>query len=133
MNPPYLFPVCYGDTDAGGVVYFARYLEMCERAWSDYLKKRNWDLMEKAHEGIVLAVKRVEADYITPARYGITVEIITTPEKIARASFWFHHLLRDHQSHTLLADIRTRMVALNPSGKVLRLPPDLKWCLTEEE
>ena len=131
MNRFFLFPVCYGDTDAGGVVYFARYLDMCERSWTDYLKKRSWDLAEKAREGIILAVKRVEADYLAPARYGITIEILTTPEELSRASFWFHHLLRDHQTHAPLAEIRTRMVAMNPSGKILRLPKELKKCLEE--
>ena len=129
MNHPFCLPVCYGDTDAGGVVYFARYLEMCERAWSNYLEKRGWDLAEKASEGILLAVKRVEAEYHTPARYGMTVEITTVPEELTRASFWFRHHLRDFVSHTTFAVIRTRMITLHPSGRVLRLPSELKEIL----
>jgi len=129
MTQPYLYPVCYGDTDAGGVVYFARYLEMCERAWTDYLKKLGWSLAEKSRKGIILAVKRVEADYHTPARHGMLVEITTSPSELSRASFWFEHHLRNQRDHATLAVIRTRMVALNPSGKVLRLPQELRTLL----
>ena len=31
-DAPFLFRVCYSDTDAAGVVYHARYLEMFERS-----------------------------------------------------------------------------------------------------
>ena len=38
-NPttPYLFRVCYSDTDAAGFVHHARYLEMFERSRTEWL------------------------------------------------------------------------------------------------
>ena len=123
---PYLYTICYGDTDAGGVVYFATYLRLCERAWTAYLDSRGWNLAAKAKEGVVLTVKRAEADYLSPARYGMTVAITTRIEEASRASFWFHHEIREGAPGTLFARIRVQMVAVSPTGKILRLPDALR-------
>ncbi len=123
---PYFYTICYGDTDAGGVVYFATYLRLCERAWTAYLDAQGWNLAAKAKEGVVLTVKRVEADYLSPARYGTTVAITTRIEEASRASFWFHHEIRESASGTLFARIRAQMVAVRPTGKILRLPDALR-------
>ncbi|MGB5569099.1 MAG: YbgC/FadM family acyl-CoA thioesterase, partial [Sedimenticolaceae bacterium] len=62
--------VYYEDTDAGGVVYYANYLKYLERArteWLRYLGFGQDTLMRDA--GILFAVRRVEIDYLLPARF----------------------------------------------------------------
>ena len=129
---PYCYTVCYGDTDAGGVVYFANYLRMCERSWYFYLKQRGWDLAAAEKEGVYLTVKQVEADYRVPARYGMTLEIITTIRKTGRASLWFYHEIRDQATRALLAEVRNQMVAINTSGKLQRFPAGLQKIIQGE-
>ncbi len=112
------------------MVYFANYLRICERSWFKYLKQRGWDLSEKAKEGVLLTVKRVEAEYFSPARYGMTLDIETKVETLTRASLWFYHRITDHSNQVLFAEVRNQMVAVSLSGKLLRLPSDLMKILT---
>ncbi len=129
---PYHYTISYGDTDAGGVVYFANYLRLCERSWFRFLKERGWDLAVRERDGaLFLTVKKVEADFIAPARYGTTVEIVTTVENLTRASLWFRHVLRDAETQTQFATVRNQMVAVDGAGKLRRLPPTLREILAE--
>ena len=55
--------VLFADTDAMGVVYYANYLKFIERARSEWLRALGVDQAAlRAQEGIVFAVRRIEAD-----------------------------------------------------------------------
>jgi acyl-CoA thioester hydrolase len=61
--------VYYEDTDTGGVVYYANYLKYLERARTEWLRDLGFGqdaLMRDS--GILFAVRRVEIDYLLPAR-----------------------------------------------------------------
>jgi len=61
--------VYWEDTDAGGVVYHARYLHFLERARTEWLRAAGigqQDLRER--EGIVFVVQRIEIAFNAPAR-----------------------------------------------------------------
>ncbi len=76
---PFVWPVrvYYEDTDAGGVVYYANYLKFLERARTEWLRAGGFGQEELAHEhGVVFVVRRVEADYLKPAR--LDDELIVT-------------------------------------------------------
>lgn len=82
--------VYYEDTDAGGVVYYANYLKYLERARTEWLRHLGFEqdaLMRES--GIVFAVRRVEIDYLLPARFDdallVELEIIAS----SRASLTF--------------------------------------------
>src|SRR4030043_924481 len=89
--------IYYGDTDAGGVIYYANYLGYFEESWFEYLAARGLSLVEWEKQGIFFIIKRVEVDYISPARYGETIQVQTDVSEITRASFTFHHrvILKD--------------------------------------
>ena len=62
--------VYWEDTDAGGVVYYANYLKFLERARSEWLRSLGIEQTElAAQDGVVFVVRRVEADYLRPARF----------------------------------------------------------------
>ncbi len=68
---PHRYPVrvYYEDTDAGGVVYHAKYLHFMERARSEALRDLgvpHTDLI--ANHGLGFVVRRAEIDYAAPAR-----------------------------------------------------------------
>ena len=66
------FPVrvYYEDTDLAGIVYYANYLKFIERARTEWVRSLGIDQTRlKAEAGIVFAVRRVEADYLAPARF----------------------------------------------------------------
>jgi tol-pal system-associated acyl-CoA thioesterase len=62
--------VYWEDTDAYGVVYYANYLKFLERARSEWLRSCGFEQPELiAHHRGVFVVRRVEADYLMPARF----------------------------------------------------------------
>ena len=73
--------VYYEDTDAGGVVYYANYLKVMERARTEWLGSLGFGLaeFELAH-GVTFVVHRMEIEYQLPARLGdrldATLELI---------------------------------------------------------
>ena len=60
--------VYYEDTDMAGIVYYANYLKFIERARSEWVRELGIDQVQMKAEGVVFAVRRVEADYLAPAR-----------------------------------------------------------------
>lgn len=61
--------VYWEDTDAGGVVYHARYLHFLERARTEWLRARGIDQSRLAAErGILFAVTAIELRFLAPAR-----------------------------------------------------------------
>ena len=61
--------VYYEDTDMAGIVYYANYLRYIERGRSEWVREVGLDQNKmKDEDGIVFAVRRVEADYLAPAR-----------------------------------------------------------------
>jgi acyl-CoA thioester hydrolase len=67
----FIFPVrvYYEDTDALNMVYYARYMNFCERARSNWLTHPDYDgHIPPISDTNRYVVKRVEMDYFHPAR-----------------------------------------------------------------
>lgn len=65
----YSVRVYWEDTDAGGVVYYANYLKFMERARTEWLRSLGFEQDTlRDRDGIVFVVRRVEIDYLAPAR-----------------------------------------------------------------
>lgn len=68
--------VYWEDTDGGGVVYHSRYLNFLERARTEWLRARGVDQSAlAAKEGVVFAIRRMEVDWIAPARLDDVLDI----------------------------------------------------------
>ena len=79
--------VYWEDTDAGGVVYYATYLKFMERARSEWLRALGFEqdaLRDEA--GVLFVVRRVEVDYLAPARFNEQIEVSVSLHEIGRAS-----------------------------------------------
>ena len=79
--------VYYEDTDAGGIVYHARYLAFAERARTEAMRAGGAAHDELATQhGLIFVVRRVEMDYWRPARLDEVVEITTATQAMGGAS-----------------------------------------------
>lgn len=112
--------VYYEDTDLAGIVYYANYLKFIERARSEWVRTLGVDQAALKQHGIVFAVRRVEADYISPAKFDdvLTVEtkvLTKTPARLVLEQ----RVLRDDQ---VLFDAKVTLVALSEAGRPTRLP-----------
>lgn len=73
--------------DAGGVVYYANYLKFMERARSEWLRSHGIEQDALRDEsGIVFVVRRVEIDYLSPARFNDELEVSVALHEAGRAS-----------------------------------------------
>lgn len=112
--------VYYEDTDIAGIVYYANYLRFIERARSEWLRALGLDQAALKAAGTVFAVRRLEAEYLTPARFDdlLTVETAVVGATPARLVLQQQVLRGD----VLLFEAGVTVVAVSPSGRAVRLP-----------
>jgi len=112
-NPTFTWPVrvYWEDTDAGGVVYYANYLKFLERARTEWLSALGLEqdrLAETA--GVVFVVRRVEADYLRPARFNDRLEVRCELAEVNRASLSMAQEVRRGEDLLLAALVRVACV-----------------------
>ena len=118
--------VYFEDTDFSGLVYHTGYLRWCERGRSDFLRLlgvRHADLIAPGDgaEPAAFVVRRLEIDYLRPARIDDVLEVVTECAEIGGA----HILLaqRVGRGDATLCKLLAKVVLISQSGKPLRLPP----------
>ncbi len=117
--------VYYEDTDLAGIVYYANYLKFIERARTEWVRERGVDQSRlKEGHGIVFAVRRVEADYLSPARFGddLVVETCLSSQSGARIAL-VQNVLRDGET---LFVAKVTLVALAEGGRAVRFPAEVR-------
>src|SRR6056297_3656456 len=83
------FPVrvYYEDTDMGGIVYHANYLKFIERARSAWVRDLGIDQNAmRERDGVIFAVRRIEADYLGPAKFDDALEVETRTVQVTGAA-----------------------------------------------
>ena len=126
-SPPHIFAcrVYYEDTDLAGIVYYANYLKFIERARSEWVAELGSDqIAMKAGEDVVFAVRRVEADYLSPARFGDVLEVATSVEQARLARIVLRQEAR--RGGEVLFSALVTLVALGADGRPQRLPEPLR-------
>ena len=121
--------VYYEDTDLAGIVYYANYLKFIERARSEWVRGLGIDQAQlREKQGLVFAVRRVEAEYLRPAVFDDLLTVQTT--------------LADHSGARLVLDqavlrgvetlftARVTLVCLTAAGTPTRFPTALRAALT---
>ena len=69
------YRVPYADTDQMGVVYYANYLTIFERARNELMRACGYTYKQCEEEGWMLPVVHAEVDYKKPARYDDLLEV----------------------------------------------------------
>jgi len=117
--------VYYEDTDLAGIVYYANYLKFIERARTEWVTGLGVDQMAlKAREGIVFAVRRVEADFLRPAKFGDDLLVETTMQSLGGARIVLEQVVL-RGGERLFAAVVT-LVCLTEDGHAARLPVELR-------
>ena len=120
------FPVTvfYEDTDMAGIVYYANYLKFIERARSTWVAEMGIDQLAMKADGVVFAVRRVEADYHLPAVLGDQLEVRTTVVSASAARWTVRQDVQ--RGEDLLFSALVTIVAIGPNGAPTRLPAKLR-------
>ncbi|WP_414898333.1 tol-pal system-associated acyl-CoA thioesterase [Rhodovulum sp. YEN HP10] len=120
--------VYYEDTDLAGIVYYANYLKFIERARSEWVRGIGIDQLRlKAETGTVFAVRRVEADYLSPARFDDLLMVETDLLRLTPARLVLDQAVL--RGGTRLFEARVTLAALGPGGRPVRLPAEFRRSL----
>jgi acyl-CoA thioester hydrolase len=126
----YAVRVYYEDTDAGGIVYHAGYLRYAERARTEALRDMGIPHAEMTqHFGLMFVVRRVEVDYLHPARLDDSLTVETSAVEVGGASA----VLRQDVVGPLgvCAELNVRLACVAPGGnKPKRMPPRWRMALS---
>ncbi|MCE0759753.1 tol-pal system-associated acyl-CoA thioesterase [Marinobacter sp. G11] len=129
-NSPNIFElpirVYIEDTDAGGIVFHARYLHYMERARTEWVRSRGVGLRAGLEDNISYVVQRMNIHYRTPAK--LDDQLLVTAEPAASSRVWmsFRQQVLKAESRELLceAEVRVACIALD-TGKPRRLPENM--------
>ena len=117
------FPVhvYYEDTDLAGIVYYANYFKFIERARTEWVRERGVDQVAlKENEGVVFAVRRVEADYLSPAKFDDDLCVETDVDAMTGVRIVLNQTVK--RGEELLFASKVTLVALSDTGQPTRLP-----------
>lgn len=97
---PFSYPVrvYYQDTDTGGVVYHATYLDFMERARYEWLRELGFavDSLIQGHK-IIFLVRSLNIEYFKPALLDDLLHVTVQATEIGRSRITlFQQVLRDH-------------------------------------
>ena len=122
----HMFPVrvYYEDTDMGGVVYHANYLRFIERARSDWVRNLGNDQNAMRDAGIIWVVRRVEADYLSPARFDDELVVETEVVEVSGVRLTMAQLVKRGETEIFRATVTA--VRINKDGKPIRLPAEIR-------
>ena len=115
-EPDFVWPirVYWEDTDAGGVVYYANYLKFLERARTEWLRSFGVEQTELAEQdGVLFVVRRVEADYLKPARFNDALSVECRLADTGQASVTFDQCVKRGEEVLLTARVKAACVSAN--------------------
>ena len=111
--------VYYEDTDVGGVVYHSNYLNFCERGRSDIFFQKG--LSPHSNEAFFV-VKKIECDYIAPAKLGDLLDVETEVIETKRASIILKQSIK--RDDELLFRAKVLLVFLK-KGRISKIPKEI--------
>ena len=121
----YKTKVYYEDTDAGGIVYYAKYLHFIERARTemiyDHLKLNHKQLREKFNA--VFVVRECNIKYLKPANFEDNLEVKT--RVIKKSPVRLNLLQEVFNNNEIIVTAQVELAVIDSNGSVSKLPKDL--------
>lgn len=92
------FAIAYADTDAGGIVYHGRYIEIAERARMNWLHG-----VAAAGDDIGFVIRELNIKYIRPLKLGDELTVESTITHVGAASLSLEQkFVRDGEIYAIL-------------------------------
>ncbi|MDI2089870.1 YbgC/FadM family acyl-CoA thioesterase [Commensalibacter oyaizuii] len=110
----YQFRICYEDTDAGGVVYHAKYLGIAERARTECIRRLGGTVADLYHKhGLILVVRQMEIHYRKPLFLDDLANVKTSLVTALGASCWLSQIFS--REGEIVTEIKLQLVCLRKS------------------
>lgn len=121
--------VRYAETDAMGVVHHANYFVWFEAGRTEYTRAAGLPYREVEAAGVRLVVIEAHCHFHRPARYDDLVVVRTSVREIGKATLTFAYDVVARGDGTRLADGHTVHAAIDPDGRVRRIPEAVRTAL----
>ena len=129
----FLINIYVEDTDFQGFVYHANYIKFFERSRSDFLSSNNisQEILRKNNLGFV--IKRIEIDYLFPAKLGDSLVVKSSVEKKSNARLIFNQKIILKKDATSICKGVVEVCLINIDTKKPKpLPNDLLLIFDED-
>ena len=124
---PHQFPirVYYEDTDAGGIVYHANYLNFAERARTEALRDAGVSQsgLWESH-GIGFVARTASIDYKLPARLDDSLVVETSLEKFGKASLTLVQVIMRGEER--VATVHIKLAVIDRDFKLVTLTGEIR-------
>jgi len=121
--------VSYGETDTMGVLYYAEYMHIFERARSSLIRSHGMSYTVVEERGVYLPVREAYCRYRAPARYDDLTYVRVWISAWGRASVTFSYEFFDEDKKNLLATGMTQHACVDKTGRPVPVPEWLKEAL----
>lgn len=105
-----------------GVMYYAEYFHLFERARSEFIRQRGISYAEVEKRGVLLPVRDASCRYRSPCRYDDLVWIQIGVSALGRASISFVYKVWNENKERLHAEGATQHALVNGEGRPIRMP-----------
>jgi len=117
--------VYYEDTDAGGVVYHARYLNFLERARTEWLRAAGFEQDAlRADPGVIFVVRHMAIDYLQPARFNDALRITARLAGARGARLQLEQQVLAQHDNKILVQAQVQVVCVDATRfRPMAVPP----------
>jgi acyl-CoA thioester hydrolase len=126
------YRVYYEDTDAGGIMYHARYIAWCERGRAEYLREVGLSSSGiVAEDGVLFVVRHLDAHYHKPAKLDDLLRVETGIKELKNSSFIMNQSIFCQDS--MLFSMTVTIVCVDGKGRAVRIPDRLRKILGNDQ
>lgn len=116
------YRVLYGDTDSGGVVYYANYLRYFERGRTELMRDTGCTYRSLEEQGLIMPVVESYVRYKASALYDDLLTVRTAMVELQRYSCRFHYAITRESDDKLLVKGFTVHAVVNRDGRLTPFP-----------
>ena len=121
----YYFRVQYEDTDIGGIVYHANYLNFIERARSALIRKLGFSAEELLKKKLSIVVKKLYCEWQNSCTLGDVIYVKTNLVQCKKASLVLNQLIFSDHDNKKLSETEVTLCFLNKNMRATRIPESL--------
>jgi acyl-CoA thioester hydrolase len=125
--------IYYEDTDAGGVVYYANYLRYLEQGRTEFLRERGVSVKALHEQGYLIAVIRLEIDYLVAAVLDDLIRTTTSVKEVTGGTLTLVQRVLRVSDGEMLVDAVVTLACIGPGKKPRRLPKELADALSSTD
>lgn len=123
--------VYFEDTDAGGMVYHAQYLAFAERARTEAMRELGVPHAQMLDQhGRMFVVRRVNLEYLRPARLDCLLTVVTETLALGGASASLRQSFLAEEERLAVLDIL--LACIGRDGRPARIPTRWRAALSAE-